>query len=58
MRFHYPMDTEKEYAMWMVLNALPKVGPATFRRLKERFDGRIRDVFRLHLMSWQRSRIK
>ncbi|MDR0590542.1 MAG: DNA-processing protein DprA [Puniceicoccales bacterium] len=39
------MDTEKECAMWMVLNALPEIGPATFRRLKERFDGKIRDVF-------------
>jgi DNA processing protein len=39
------VDTGKEWAMWMILNALPEVGPATFRRLKERFDGRIRDIF-------------
>jgi DNA processing protein len=39
------MDAEKECAMWMILNALPEVGPATFRRLKERFDGRICDIF-------------
>jgi DNA processing protein len=39
------MESEKETLLWMILNALPEVGPATFRRLKERFNGRIQDVF-------------
>jgi DNA processing protein len=29
----------------MILNALPEVGPITFNRLKERFKGKIRDIF-------------
>jgi DNA processing protein len=38
------MDTE-ESLLWMILNALPDVGPVTFRRLKERFNGKIASIF-------------
>jgi DNA processing protein len=36
---------KEETLLWMVLNALPEIGPATFRRLKERFHGRIHHIF-------------
>ncbi|MDR1435381.1 MAG: DNA-processing protein DprA [Puniceicoccales bacterium] len=39
------MGSEKENLLWMILNGLPEVGPVTFRRLRERFSGRIRDIF-------------
>jgi DNA processing protein len=39
------MGSEKDTVLWMILNALPEVGPVTFRRLKERFDGKIRAIF-------------
>jgi DNA processing protein len=39
------MGSEKENLLWMILNGLPEVGPVTFRRLKERFSEKIRDIF-------------
>ncbi|MDR1907002.1 MAG: DNA-processing protein DprA [Puniceicoccales bacterium] len=39
------MESKEETLLWMVLNALPEVGPATFRRLKERFNGKIHHIF-------------
>jgi DNA processing protein len=39
------MDAEEERLLGMILNALPEVGPATFRRLKERFRGKMGDIF-------------
>ncbi|MDR0418528.1 MAG: DNA-processing protein DprA [Puniceicoccales bacterium] len=35
----------EEIILWIILNALPEVGPVTFRRLKERFNGKIRCIF-------------
>ncbi|MDR1367033.1 MAG: DNA-processing protein DprA [Puniceicoccales bacterium] len=39
------MEGEEELILWIILNALPEVGPVTFRRLKERFNGKIRRIF-------------
>jgi predicted Rossmann fold nucleotide-binding protein DprA/Smf involved in DNA uptake len=39
------MGSEEETLLWMILNALPEVGPVTFRRLKERFNGKICHIF-------------
>jgi DNA processing protein len=39
------MGNEEETLLWMVLNALPEVGPATFHRLKNRFQGKIHRIF-------------
>jgi DNA processing protein len=39
------MGTEEEKLLLMILNALPEVGPVTFHRLMERFDGKIRNIF-------------
>jgi DNA processing protein len=39
------MENEPEKALWMILNGLSEVGPGTFRRLKEHFNGKINDIF-------------
>jgi DNA processing protein len=39
------MGGEEETLLWMILNALPEVGPVTFCRLKERFHGKIHHIF-------------
>ncbi|MDR1590895.1 MAG: DNA-processing protein DprA [Puniceicoccales bacterium] len=37
--------SSEEDLLWMILNALPEVGPATFRCLMERFDRKICGIF-------------
>jgi DNA processing protein len=39
------MGNEEEPLLCMALNALPEIGPVTFRRLKERFHGEIHHIF-------------
>lgn len=39
------MGNEEEILLWMALNAIPEVGPTTFRRLKERFNGKVHCIF-------------
>ncbi|MDR2812959.1 MAG: hypothetical protein LBB05_04210, partial [Puniceicoccales bacterium] len=41
----FSMENEEEILGWIILNALPDVGPITFCRLKERFSGKIHHIF-------------
>jgi DNA processing protein len=42
---HSNMRVREENFLWMILNALPHIGPMTFRRLYEHFKGKISDIF-------------